>query len=308
MHKEPLMTLLEDIQNAAIDAESDLGTLLRKCKLLATRLGSKPLEDWVLWESNGYPDGIEVPDYRAWPLQVKGYFSGLFGSYLKNAPIPYACLPMKARQSYQRYECRLSIASVEMTIRETKLGNLRVPTGDLALALGMNVYQGKNCIHAWAEFGGGNLVELLNTVRNKILDFALAIWKEEPAAGEAKGNTGAVLKSSKVTQIFNTTIFGGSANLIGTANDSTVSINIITNDFKSLESVLRENGVKNEDLEKLETALKTDAQPISKDKFGPKVSSWIAKMIRKAADGSWKISLGAAGNLLAQAISKYYGL
>jgi hypothetical protein len=57
------MTLLEDIQNAAIDSQSDLGTLLRKCKLLAARLGSQPLEEFLLWESNGYPDDVEVPDY-----------------------------------------------------------------------------------------------------------------------------------------------------------------------------------------------------------------------------------------------------
>jgi hypothetical protein len=39
------MTLLQDIQNAAVDASSNLATLLRKCKLLAARLGSQQLED-----------------------------------------------------------------------------------------------------------------------------------------------------------------------------------------------------------------------------------------------------------------------
>lgn len=68
------MTLLEDIQNSAVDANSDLGTLLRKCKLLAARLGSQPLEDWLIWESNGYPDDVPVPDYRIWSLEVKGDF------------------------------------------------------------------------------------------------------------------------------------------------------------------------------------------------------------------------------------------
>ena len=48
------MTLLEDIQNSAVDPNSDLATLLQKCKVLAARLGSQPLEKWVLWESNGY--------------------------------------------------------------------------------------------------------------------------------------------------------------------------------------------------------------------------------------------------------------
>jgi len=74
--------LLEEIQNAAVDAQSDLGTLLRKCKLLAARLGSKPLEDWLVWESNGYPDDVRVPDYRVWSLEIKGHFLGPFGSGL----------------------------------------------------------------------------------------------------------------------------------------------------------------------------------------------------------------------------------
>lgn len=47
------MTLLEDIQQSAVDSKSNLGELLRKCKLLAARLGSQPLEDWLIWESNG---------------------------------------------------------------------------------------------------------------------------------------------------------------------------------------------------------------------------------------------------------------
>ena len=49
------MSLLEDIQSAAVDSNSDLGTILRKCKLLAARLGSKTLENWLIYESNGYP-------------------------------------------------------------------------------------------------------------------------------------------------------------------------------------------------------------------------------------------------------------
>lgn len=49
------MTVLEEIQNEAVDSKSDLGALLRKCKVLAARLGSKQLQDWLIWESNGYP-------------------------------------------------------------------------------------------------------------------------------------------------------------------------------------------------------------------------------------------------------------
>ncbi|MCH7613000.1 MAG: hypothetical protein IIB45_06525 [Candidatus Marinimicrobia bacterium] len=110
------MTLLDDIQNEAIDASNDLGTLLRKCKVLAARLGSQPLEDWLLWESNGYPDGVEVPNYRIWPLELKGHFFGSFGAEMSDVPIPLAVLSDKVRESYQNWECRQSIASIEALV------------------------------------------------------------------------------------------------------------------------------------------------------------------------------------------------
>ncbi|MFQ5863376.1 MAG: hypothetical protein ACE5IC_09695 [Candidatus Brocadiales bacterium] len=302
------MSLLDDIQAAAIDANSDLGTLLRKCKVLAARLGSVPLENWLLWESNGYPPDVEVPDYRIWPLEPKGHFAGPFGSSLQNASIPLVCIPEKARKHYERYKCRESIASIEALLRKSDKGTVSVSTGDLAVLLGTNVYQGLNCIQAWAEFSTTHLVELLNTVRNRILDFALAIHKEAPTAGESVGNVAAVIQPEKVTQIFNTTVYGGSANLVGTAYGSSIVFNIVTNDFASLARALRHEGISDSDIKELHGAVESDHKPIDGGKFGPKVSSWVGKMMQKAADGSWGIGIGAAGNLLARAIAKYYGL
>lgn len=302
------MTLLEDIQNSAVDAKSELAMLLRKCKLLAARLGSQQLEDWVIWESNGYPDDAPVPEYRVWSLEVKGHFSGPFGSGIQNAPIPHACLPEKARKHYEHYECRQSITSVEAFLGKERQGTVKVNTGDLALILGTKVYEHQNCVQAWAEFGTGHLVELLNSVRNRILDFALAVWKEAPGAGEIETNTPTTMVAKRVTQIFNTTAFGGAANLVGTSNASSIQFNIGTRDFSALERVLVENGVAQEDVLELRAALDSDPLPEAPERLGPKVSNWIAKMMAKAADGGWNIGLGAAGNLLAQAISKFYGL
>jgi hypothetical protein len=302
------MTLLEDIQNSAIDAKSDLGTLLRKCKLLAARLGSQPLEDWLIWESNGYPDDTPVPDYRVWPLEIRGNFAGPFGSGLQNVTIPYVCLPEKSRKHYKNYECRQSIATIEEMLGKATNGTLYVSTADLAFALGQKVYQDMNCISTSASFGTSVLIELVNTVRNRILDFALAVWKEAPNAGELGNNPSEKIEATRVTQIFNTTVYGGSANLVGTSNASEIVFNIGMKDFLSLERVLNENGIGEEDIVKLRAAIESEPVPTEKGKFGTQVSSWIAKMMKKAAEGSWKIGLGAAGNLLAQAISKYYGM
>ena len=302
------MTLIEEIQQEAVDSKSDLGTLLRKCKILAARLDSSPLENWLLWESNGYPENVPVPDYRIWPLQIKGDFFGPFGSGIKNAPIPLMCLPTNAQESYQNFRCRQSIASIEDVLRKNSKGNLRISTGDLAVILGTNVYEHQNCVQAWAEIGVGSLVEVLNAVRNRVLDFALAVWKESPTAGEPGNKTSHNIESGRVTQIFNTTVYGGPANLVGSAIDSSITFTIQQNDFSSLEKTLKGNGVQNEDIQELNKAIHTDAPPKTKQSFGPCVSGWIANMMKKAAQGTWQIGIGAAGKLLAEAISKYYGL
>jgi hypothetical protein len=307
-----VVTILEEIQNSAVDSKSDLATLLRKCKVLAARLGSQPLEDWLVWESNGYPRDAPVPDYRIWSLEVFGHFSGPFGSAIRNARIPIALLKFiseEAKQSYVRYQSRDSIAAIEAILSKTTKGKVAVSTGDLAVVIGMDLYQGHNCVQTWAEFSTQHLVELLNSVRNRILDFALALWKEAPNAGEAqKDSTSPSPEVNRVTQIFNTTVYGGAANLVGTASESSISFNIGTKDFSSLETFLIANLVSPADIAELKTALESDPPPTAPENFGPKVSAWMGRMIEKAAAGGWGIGIGAAGNLLSQAIAKYYGI
>ncbi len=301
------MNFLEEIQNEAIDKKSDLGTLLRKCKLLAARLRNKELGDWLLWESNGYPETIKVPDYRIWKLELKGDFNGPFNSWLRNYNIPLFSLPEKTRDYYENYQCRQSISSIEETLKYSDKGILEVSTGDLAVLIGTKVYKGYNCVQVRAEFGIGNLLELLNSVRNRILDFSLAIWKEKPNAGESNPKSNEKLESSKVTKIFNTTIFGGTANVIGEISDSHLNLNIINNDFKSLEKELKKYLINNSDIQELEKSLKKDDPPKGANNYGPLVSNWISNMVKKAAMGSWKIGIGVAANVLANAIAKYYG-
>jgi len=302
------MTVLEEIQAAAVDGKTDLGTILRKCKLLASRLGSQPLEDWLLWESNGYPDDVPVPDYRKWPLQLKGYFAGYFGARITNAPIPWLSLPEKVRDQYEHYECRQSIAGIEAILAglESSTDRLHVSTGDLAVVLGDNVYGNYNCIQAWAEFGKGHLFELLNVVRNRILDFTLAIWKQDPTAGEIQATAKEKIEAAKVTQIFQTTIYGGTATFVGSAQNALLHVNVTTNNFDSLEAALKQQGVSKEDLHELQAAVTEDPRPTEKNKFGPRVSSWMGKMAKKAAEGVWNTTLDVGSKVLVEALTKYY--
>ena len=151
-------------------------------------------------------------------------------------------------------------------------------------------------------------MELLNAVRNKVLDFALAIWKQDPTAGEIQAQNGEKIHAAEVTQIFYTIVYGGAATVLGSAQNSSLNVNVTTNNFESLQLALKQHGVPSEDLQELQTALAEDPRPTDKNKFGPKVSSWMGKMLKKAAEGVWITTLDVGSMVLLEALTKYYGL
>jgi len=92
------MGLLLDIQNGATEDSVSLGSLLRKTKLLAARIGVKEIGEWAERELSGY-DGTEgLPPYRG-PFEavVLGNAMGPFGSKLENFPIP----PLALSEEYR---------------------------------------------------------------------------------------------------------------------------------------------------------------------------------------------------------------
>jgi hypothetical protein len=86
-----------------------------------------------------------------------------------------------------------------------------------------------------------------------------------------------------------------------------VSVNICKGDFHSLKKTLEDNGLSEAAIFELKQALDAEPETVASG-FGPRVAGWIGAMMKKAADGSWKIGTGAAGSLLANVLGKYYGL
>src|SRR6266850_8013566 len=91
------MSLLKEIQNAAIEGTSDLESLLRKCRVLATRLKHEELKNWVLFELDGYPKDVPLPDYRKCHGMCYGNFVGAFGRGVQNCPVQETDIPEKLR-------------------------------------------------------------------------------------------------------------------------------------------------------------------------------------------------------------------
>jgi len=100
--------------------------------------------------------------------------------------------------------------------------------------------------------------------------------------------------------------------VLGNVEHSTLTQNlqmtINKGDFASLRRYLESIGLDEADVNELDQAVRSDPVPKQSGNFGSRVSQWMGKMVSKAAVGAWNIAIGTAGNLLATAISSYYGL
>ena len=130
------MSLLHEIQAAVLQDGSELGPILLRLQLLAARIGSQSLAEWVRHESEGYPRDAELPNYRFIPVSYTANFSGPFGSGINNAPIPPYLIKKFAGQHWVQHEMRESIAAVDDLLATAEDGgHLGINTANLILFL-----------------------------------------------------------------------------------------------------------------------------------------------------------------------------
>ena len=303
------MSLLKDIQSAAIDANTDVIVLLRKCKVLAARLGNSDFKGWVEHELNGYLSKEELPKYRILKVQSRGHFSGPFGSGYRNILIPPRCLPKEWRDLASTAYLKGGISAYNaLLLQEHTAGEKPMLHWPADLLPEVEVFEDMSCYAAWREIPHNSIVNLIDTVKNKILDFVLQIEAIDPEAGDGLPNS-QNLSQDDVKQVFNISIMGDVGNLATGSSDFLQSqhIEVSKGDLNSLKKYLSSKGIADADISSLEEALKTDPPQTSPDNLGKEVAKWMGKMIAKAANGAWKIGVGVAANFLNKAISTYYG-
>jgi len=115
---------------------------------------------------------------------------------------------------------------------------------------------------------------------------------------------------SVINQIMNTTINNSGDGAIisnGDNNKVEASINISKGNREILKEFLLSEKLPSTDVDDL-LKIVDNTIPVSKENFGEPVNSWMHKMLGKALNGSWQIGIGAAGNVLAQALQSYYNI
>jgi len=304
------MSLLRDIQNAALDSKVHLPDLLRKCKVLAARLGNQDFKSWVDAELNGYGERDPLPSYRSFRVESQGNFAGPFGSGLNHAPIPLSCLPERFRDMLLTHHSREPISALsDLVSKSDSSPSFRVPwPADLVAYVGQDIYDNMNCLSAWQVIPRGAIVGILDTVRTRVLNFVLEIESEAPDAGEAAPGV-QPLPQERVNQVFHTEIYGNVGNVAaGGAGLSQWNVGTVTQgDFNSLRAYLANLGVDTNDLGDLEKATKSDQQSPSRG-MGEHTSKWLGKIIGKASSGALEVGTSVASTLLTRALAQYLGI
>jgi hypothetical protein len=229
------MTLLREIQAEASTAGGDTAAVLRKCKILAARLGSEEFAQWVAWELDGYPDEQPVPSYRRISAQYYANFVGV-GWNAQKQPFVWPVLGKEEFEKLNPIEFREGVAKA---VALTKGATITRP--ELAFLVQGKMFPELQCVGAWVEIGGNEFQQLLSAVNNRILDFVLKIEAENPNAGEAPLNTHPVPEEKLRPLIQN--FFGPIANIAQNSHGftQTAHLQIDSTDLKRLVNDLGEH-------------------------------------------------------------------
>jgi len=305
------MALLHEIQESVVQDGTDLGSVLLKLRLLATRLGSDLLEEWVKHESEGYPEDAAVPPYRVVGVSYKGTFIGPFSSQISNAPIPPYLIEKLAGEKWVKVDVRESIAAVDSMVQSTAGGGaFGIDASNLILLLQGKIYKGYSCASVDASISPTAFGEILQAVRSRVLELTLELERTIPAAAHV--NFGASQNtqesSEKVQQISQQIIYGNVTNAVSGSPSSSISISVVQGDQNSLEQHLIESGMLKDDAKIFAGIVASEEPESDQEPLGSRAKIWVAENLIKAAKGTWNMGVSAASSVITKAALKYYGL
>lgn len=301
------MSIIDELIDKISAQESSLTDILIRTKVLAFQLKNEELKTWIDSELNGYNDSKTLPTYRITNCQITGTISNGFNR-ATNYPIPLIGLDDEMRKDMQTVKLFQSISALDMLVEQGKTGKIvmTIPAGMYGY-LSKDFDNGYEIEFARREISKAQIVQVLTSVKSKLLDFLLEL---NIKFGEEKINDLSTGKEKDtVSSLFNSSVFGNNTTIIvGSKNSQKVAINEgLFKNFDELSKFLADNQMPSENITELQAIIDDDNPNEQNGQFGDKVKGWINKMVTKAMDGSWKIGLSAAGQVLADGIGKYYG-
>lgn len=308
------MGLLNEIQASLLEGEKPLGPIVLKLRLLASRLGSHSLEEWVKHESEGYPEDVDVPDYRKLSVSYTGSFDGSVGSRLQNAPISLDMIEKHAGKDWTRFAVRQSVATIDDLLSESEDGEdaLQVNPANLTSLLQGQIYKEYDCNGVQGAVARADMVGLRQVVRNRVLDLTIQLESEIPSALDVEIGAPGTIPDPKdvarVNQLAQNILQAPVTDISSSENDAQIKVSVAKGDKEALLKALTEGGFPEDDAMVLANIIAT-ATPGTKDHpLSNRAKAWLSKSEEKIASGAWKISLDMATKQVSEVSQQFLGL
>ena len=303
-------SLLKDIRDAAIDAKESMASVLRKCAVLGSQLNNHELRDWAMKELNGYGAEDALPDYRIVGAPLQGHLAGPFQSGFKNVMLPAVCLPEELQEKAQRAEFREGIASLESMISSSTDGvTYNWPGNLIAWIQSDNKFDGDLVPYAaWQTVSTSTVAGMVDTVRNKVLEFCLRLQEELPDL-MSKDNEATVTPGARsaANQAFHQIIVYGDNKGNIASGSSRVHQVVKEGDLDALLGALNGVGVPPKEVESLEAALLEEVE-LGDQKTGPKTGMWFKRAKAAVSSGAWSLLEGVTIDTIKALLRSYMGI
>jgi len=171
----------------------------------------------------------------------------------------------------------------------------------------LEIIEMSTTVEMWVELPVTAYTKVLDSVRNRTLQFALEIEVENPKAGDVASDREPVAED-RVNRLVSTVVYGGNVNVgAGEGPATQVNVSVRPGDMTSLIDTLKGLGVPAMDIDSLRAAVDQD-QLATAEKPGPRTREWLGRMTMAAARGTGYVGGGATATVIGTAVAKYLGL
>ena len=300
------MGFLESIQTDLVDHNTSIASTLLKLRLLAAKLGSDELTEWIKYEAEGYPQDADIPTYRVVSISFSGTFHGPLGSGVKDAPIPPVLIEEFVGEDWINSKIRESAAAVENMARQKN--GIHLDFSNLIIPLRGKVYPGYEPAQIVGFISQTSFIEMSNAIRNRLLEITIEIAKKIPGA-EGVELTSITRAPEETTQILHQTIHGNMTNIQSTGADANIQVTINKYDLESLKTGLLRSGFSEEESEEV-AKLISEEEPSDQVNtgFNDGIRKWLADRIASGLDAGFKGGISVLTKVVQEAAMQYWGL
>lgn len=236
------------------------------------------------------------------------------GAKIEHYPIPTVVLKEQHRKLVEKAAFREGIAAYQHDPTQKKgAGQWLIPWSPNLIALYQSAFfQGDYVLtQAWQEVPEAFILALNDTIRNRVLKFALEVQEELGSVGDDP----AALSPDRVDQTVINNIFGGHVVIAGRVTDVTQagSIVVMKGNLTLLTDALERLGVSDKgEMQALQKAITEDATAQGSPGLGQSTLDWIKraafKLASKGGDAALDVAKTQMTAELMRLVSQFLGV